>query len=227
MPSLPGSQHDSSWRDIVWPVARNCILWGLLHSLLAALPAKRAAEQMVGSRKRNGLYRVFYNVVAWVSFGWLVRSIVRLPNKEIYRVQGPLHLVLRTGRIAAAAVAAWSGLILGPLRFNGVPQLLALLQGKEPPPEDEAQGPIREDGRLKVVGPFRVSRHPANWGFALIALLSSSITVKGLTITALTVLYAALGSLHEDHRLRARYGSDYQRYRQEVPFGVSTIVHLK
>jgi protein-S-isoprenylcysteine O-methyltransferase Ste14 len=108
--------------------------------------------------------------------------------------------------------------ILGPLRFNGVPQVVAYLQGKHPPPEDEAQGPIRENGRLKIVGPFQVVRHPANSGPFLYALFSPRITVKSATLAVLLALYALLGSLHEDHRLRARYGDEYEKYRQEVPF---------
>jgi protein-S-isoprenylcysteine O-methyltransferase Ste14 len=31
-------------------------------------------------------------------------------------------------------------------------------------------------------------------------------------------LYVVLGSLHEEHRLRAAYGAAYERYRRAVPF---------
>ncbi|HEX8219125.1 MAG TPA: hypothetical protein VF914_07920 [Chloroflexia bacterium] len=220
---MPGNlttsaQPKKALRAIVWPVVRNCAMWAVLHSLLASLPAKRAAEQLVGTKARNGLYRVFYNAQAWLSFGWLVLSIARVPDRELHRVEGPATKLLLLGRLGAAGLTAWSGVILGPLRFNGVPQLLAYLKGKQPPPEDEAQGPIREQGRLKVVGPFRVVRHPANAGPFLFALFSPRITVKGLTLAALLGLYALLGSLHEDYRLRARYGEEYEHYRQEVPF---------
>lgn len=220
---MPGNvlappQPKKAARTIVWPIVRNCALWALLHSLLASLPAKRAAERVVGTRTRNGLYRVFYNAQAWISFGWLVLSIARVPDRELLRLKGlPAKLVL-LGRLGAAGLTAWSGVILGPLRFNGVPQLLAYLEGKQPSPEDEAQGPIREHGRLKVAGPFRVIRHPANAGPFLFALFSPRTTVKGLTLTVLLGLYGVLGSLHEEHRLRARYGEDYEKYRHEVPF---------
>ncbi|MEA2576223.1 MAG: NnrU protein [Chloroflexia bacterium] len=95
---------------------------------------------------------------------------------------------------------------------------MAHLRGKEPGPEDEAQVPIQKDGTLKIVGPFRAVRHPANLGFFLIAVFSRRVTVRGLTLTALLGIYAVLGSLHEDYRLRIRYGVEYEQYRREVPF---------
>ncbi len=220
---VPGQRN--ALRSTVWPIVRNCTLWAALHSLLASLPAKRAAEQLVGSRTRKGLYRVFYNAQAWVSFLWLVVSIARVPDRELFRIKGPPGAILLLVRLAAAGMTAWSGLILGPCRFNGVPQLLALLQGKEPPREDEAQGPIWEKGELKVVGPFRLVRHPANLGPFLIALFSRRVTVRGATITVLLGIYGVLGSLHEEQRLRARHGDDYEQYRREVPFAVPRVSH--
>ncbi|HET6314363.1 MAG TPA: hypothetical protein VFH60_11025, partial [Chloroflexia bacterium] len=182
---LAPSQPKKAVRAIVWPIVRNCALWALLHSLLASLPAKRAAERVVGTRTRNGLYRVFYNAQAWLSFGWLVLSIARVPDRELLRLKGSAAKLVLLGRLGAAGLTAWSGVILGPLRFNGVPQLLTYLEGKQPSPEDEAQGPILEHGRLKVAGPFRVIRHPANAGPFLFALFSPRRTVKGLTLTVL------------------------------------------
>jgi protein-S-isoprenylcysteine O-methyltransferase Ste14 len=217
---LATSQPKKALRTVVWPIVRNCALWALLHSLLASMPAKRAAERVVGTRTRNGMYRVFYNAQAWLSFGWLVLSTARVPDRELLRLNGPPAKLLLLGRLGAALLTTWSGVILGPLRFNGMPQLLAYLQGRQPPPEDEGQGPIREHGRLKVTGPFQVIRHPANVGPFLFALFSPRITVKGATLTVLLGLYGVLGSLHEEQRLRARYGEEYEKYRHQVPFMV-------
>jgi hypothetical protein len=160
-----------------------------------------------------------------VSFGWLVYSIARVPDRELLRIKGPAGTLLLLAKLGAAGLTAWSGLILGPLRFNGVPQVVAYLQGKRPPPEDEAQGPIRVHGRLKVVGPFRVVRHPANLGPFLFALFSRRVTVKGVTLTLLLGLYGVLGSMHEEYRLKARHGEEYDRYRREVPFALPRLRH--
>lgn len=218
---LPGQQKPL-W-GIVWPIMRNCTLWALLHSLMASLPAKRTAERLLGARTRNGLYRVFYNAQAWVSFIWLVRSLARVPDREVLHFKGLPGALLLLLRLCAAGLTAWTGLILGPLRFNGVPQIVAYLRGKQPPPEDEAQGPVPENKRLKIVGPFRMVRHPANLGPFLFALFSRRVTIKGITLTVLLGAYGAIGSLHEDHRLGLRHGDEYEQYRREVPFFVPRI----
>ncbi len=199
---FPGTQN--SFAAIVWPIVRNCTLWALLHSVLASIPAKRTAERLFGTKTRNGLYRVFYNAQAWASFIWLVVSLARVPDREVFRIGGPAGIFLLLARLCAAGLTAWSGLILGPLRFNGVPQFLTYLRGGQPPPEDEAQGPIPEHGRLKIVGPFRAVRHPANLGPFLFALFSRRVTVRGATLTVLLGIYGVLGSLHEDYRLGVR-----------------------
>ena len=216
------AQQQPLW-GIVWPIVRNCTLWALLHSLMASLSAKRTAERLLGIRARNGLYRVFFNAQAWVSFIWLVRSLARVPDREVLHVKGPPGTLLLLLRLCAAGLTAWTGLILGPLRFNGVPQIVAYLRGKQPPREDEAQGPVPESDRLKIVGPFRVVRHPANLGPFLFALCSRRVTTKGITLTVLLGLYGVVGSLHEDYRLGVRYGEEYEQYRREVPFFVPDI----
>lgn len=210
-------------RGIVWPIVRNCTLWALLHSLIASLPAKRTAERLLGPRRRKGLYRVFYNVQAWLSFILLVRSLARVPDREVLHVKGLPGTLLLLLRLSAAGLTAWTGLILGPLRFNGAPQLVAYLRGNPPPPEDEAQGPIPENKGLKIVGPFRVVRHPANLGPFLFALFSRRVTIRGITLTVLLGLYGVIGSLHEDYRLGVRHGEEYEQYRREVPFFVPRI----
>ncbi len=224
MPEKQLAPGQKALTSITWPIVRNCVLWAALHSLLASIPAKRAAERLVGARTRNGLYRVFYNTQAWLTFALLVLSIARLPDRELVRVRGLAGALLLFARLGAAGLTAWTGLLLGPLRFNGVPQLLAYLQGEQPPPEDEAQGPIPEQGKLKIAGPFRLVRHPANLGPFLFALFSSRITVKGVTLTALLGIYGVIGSLHEDYRMKQRHGQEYEEYRREVPFIVPRIV---
>jgi hypothetical protein len=52
-------------------------VFGLIHSGLASLTAKRAATNLFGQRSRNGLYRVFYIAQSVVTFGLLATFIRR------------------------------------------------------------------------------------------------------------------------------------------------------
>ena len=67
-------------------------------------------------------------------------------------------------------------------------------------------------------GAFRFSRHPATsapWGSSVLA---PHDVRTGAVLLVLVGLYVMLGSLHEEHRLRAAYGAAYERYRRAVPF---------
>jgi len=118
--------------------------------------------------------------------------------------------------------AVWAAYEVGLLRITGLASVWAWLQRREDvPPEPEAQGPAADDaGRLIVEGPFRWSRHPLNWAPAPIFWMMPKMTLRRLAFAAGTV-YLVLGSIHEEARLRAAYGDEYEAYRQSgVPFYV-------
>ena len=65
---------------------------------------------------------------------------------------------------------------------------------------------------------FRFTRHPSNLGALGFFLLFPRMTVNYAALAALVTLYVVLGSLHEEYRLRAAYGTPFERYRRKVPF---------
>ena len=67
------------------------------HSLLASRPAKEATTRLLGERRRNGLYRSFYQAFALLSFGTLGVYAAKLPDRELYRASGPALGLLRLG----------------------------------------------------------------------------------------------------------------------------------
>jgi protein-S-isoprenylcysteine O-methyltransferase Ste14 len=67
-------------------------------------------------------------------------------------------------------------------------------------------------------GAFRFSRHPGNLGALGFFLFLPRMTANRVVLLALVGLYVVLGSVHEEHRLRAAYGTAYERYRRAVPF---------
>jgi protein-S-isoprenylcysteine O-methyltransferase Ste14 len=96
-----------------------------------------------------------------------------------------------------------------------------LLAGLDLGPEPEAQGPlIGADGEMSGEGAFRFTRHPGNLGALGFFAFLPRMTVNRAVLTAMVALYVVLGSMHEERRLRAAYGSAYDRYRRSVPFMV-------
>ncbi len=208
-------ERRSSGRQVVLVVP----LLALVHSTLAARPAKDLAERVVGSRSRNGLYRLAYVLHSVVMATWATGWFLRLPDRELYHVRPPWSWLMRLGQLLSLGVLGWSATTVGLARFSGLASCIDLLAGREPPPEPEAQGPpLGPDGQLLVAGPFRFTRHPDNLPIVSLFLLFPRMTVNRAVLAALASLYAVVGSLHEDVRLRAAYGAAFDHYRQAVPF---------
>jgi len=176
---------------------------------------------LAGYRYRNGFYRFAFNAKSLLLLAWATYWFLRLPDREIYRVRAPWSWIFRVGQAASLGVLLSAVRVIGVLDFAGISQLRSFLAGLDPDPEPEAQGPpIGADGRMATAQPFRFTRHPSNLGALGIFLFFPRITVNRLTLTVLVAIYAILGSLHEERRLRIAYGEPFEQYRREVPFFV-------
>ena len=196
-----------------------CALWALVHSALASKQAKDLARRISGSRHRDGLYRFAFNAQSVVSLVWAARRFSRLPDRELYRVRPPWSWLFRASQVASLGVLLSGVRVMGILRFAGLTSLGDLLAGRDVRPAPEAQGPpLGSDEGVVKAGAFRFSRHPGNLGVLGFFLFLPRMTANRVVLLVLVGLYVVLGSLHEEHRLRAAYGAAYERYRRAVPF---------
>jgi methanethiol S-methyltransferase len=196
-----------------------CALWALVHSALASKQAKGLARRIAGPRYRDGLYRFAFNAQSVASLVWAALRFSRLPDRDLYRVRPPWSWLFRASQVASLGVLLSGVRVMGILRFAGLTPLQDLLAGRDVRPAPEAQGPPlgSDDGVVKA-GAFRFSRHPGNLGALGFFLFLPRMTANRVVLSALVGLYVVLGSLHEEHRLRAAYGAAYERYRRAVPF---------
>ena len=197
-------------------------LYGLFHSAVASLAAKRGAARAFGPRHRNGLYRVFYILQSFVTFALLGAYAWRQPNRPLYRVRGPLAALMHAGQVVAVLYATWAARQVGLRRITGLQSFWAWLRGHQPPPEPEAQGPALDpEGRSNPVGPFAWSRHPLNFVPVPIFWLWPRMSTNLLAYNIAMTVYLMLGSIHEEARLRKTFGADYEAYQASgVPFYV-------
>lgn len=211
----------SMWKSMV-KVAAATAAFGVVHSLLASRKAKRAAARTFGERNRNGLYRVFYIGQSLVTFGILAAYIRRQPSRELYRIDGPLALLMHALQAGAVVYATAAAGQVGLRRITGVESFLAWLGDGPVGPEPEAQGPaLDEEGRFNSAGPFAWSRHPLNFAPLPILWLWPHMTTSLLAFNTAATIYLVIGSLHEEARLREEFGDDYDAYLNSgIPFYV-------
>jgi len=207
------------WRSML-KVAAATAVFGAVHSALASSAAKRAATNCFGERNRNGLYRVFFIGQSLGTFAVLAAYIRRQPSRELYHIRGPLAMAMHAGQLAALGAATAAAHQVGIPRIVGVESFRAWLGDGPVPPEPEAQGPaLDSEGLSHAAGPFVWSRHPLNFAPLPIFFLWPRMTTSLLAFSLASTVYLALGSLHEEARLRETWGERYTAYeRSGVPF---------
>jgi methanethiol S-methyltransferase len=208
-------------RRTVFLVAGGTAVFAAVHSLLATDWMKRKVETRFGTRARNGLYRTIYNNYTMVWLAVMFWLFSRLPDRVLYQVPRPWSILMRIGQLAGVLMILDTTFRVGAGRFTGLQQAWEYFTGRDPLPEPPAQGPSLDgDSEWSTGGSFSISRHPNNLAPTFIVWLEPRMTVTWFTFALVGSLYAIVGSIHEEFRLRSAYGDDYERYRKRVPFFV-------
>ncbi len=217
-------------RGTAFRIAAATAAFALVHSVLASRRAKQAARRAAGDRARDGWYRAAYNAQAVATSAALGVYVLGLPDRTLYDVRGPLRVLMRAGQLAGVALLAQAMRDVGAARLVGATSLAAWSRGEaRVPPEPEAQGPAPDpDGPgLRTSGAFALSRHPLNFAPVPVLWLNPRMTANLVAFNAAATLYFAVGSWHEERRLRAAYGEAYEAYRRSgVPFFVPSVASV-
>lgn len=185
------------------------VIWAVSHSITAAAPLKRRVRHKVGARAYDGFYRLFYNLLAIVTFlPVLYAAAASVPYQILWRVRGPvrlLFLLIQFAGLVGLGISLWQ---TDPLHFAGVRQAIRYLRGEA---EVDPSRPLIRRGAYALV------RHPLYLFSLLYLWFAPVVTLRTFVFNLLATVYFLLGAVHEERRLLREFGDTYRRYRQEVP----------
>lgn len=190
-----------------WIILFAVALYGGLHSVLAANSVKALAENWFGVRTARRYYRLFFVLVAVITFLPVLALAVLLPDQPIYAIPTPwvfLTLALQGMTVVGILLTVSQ---TGAARFLGIQQWLAYDSDRnQPRPES-----------LVVNGFYRWVRHPL-YTFSFILLWFVPIMTWNILAVVLGLsAYMLIGIYFEERKLVEQFGSAYVDYRRRTP----------
>ncbi len=185
------------------------IIWALLHSLTAARRTKNWVRERVGERPYQGLYRLFYNIFAGVTFvPVLVVTAVELPNTQLWQIPAPWSYAANLVQIIGIIGLGIALFQTDFWDFIGLRQAARFLSG-----ETEIDLPPK----LVIGGMYALVRHPLYFFSLLVIWFTPVMTLQTLLFNFFVTMYLWAGSRVEERRLADSFGAAYAEYRAKVP----------
>lgn len=187
--------------NIFWLIIA-IILWGYLHSLLASNKIKSFVKCYFGEILSSH-YRIFYNIIASLSFIPVLWLINILPDTGIYIISMPWKIVAELIQLSALIFLVIAAKQTGVEEFIGI---------------DFQPDKLNEKGQsLKTGGLYRFVRHPIYSAGLVILWCTPVMTVNYLTVAICLSIYILIGAAFEERKLIIEFKDQYLKYRKNVP----------
>jgi protein-S-isoprenylcysteine O-methyltransferase Ste14 len=175
--------------------------YGALHSWLASHSAKRLGCRLFGI-SADRFYRLAFNIVGAATLLPLLAFVALHPGRVLYRLPPPYSWLCLAGQAVAVGAVVLGLLETDPWHFLGIRQLLE---------------PAGRASPLTTNGLYRYVRHPLYTAGFVFLWLTPVMTSTLFALYLGLSLYLYIGSLFEERRLLAEFGSPYRDYQQAVP----------
>ncbi len=198
--TLASSEGDSS--AVTRAVVINALLFAafaLHHSVLARSGAKRLVSRMIGPRLERAAYVWIASLLA-IAMCALWQPVAGL----LYTMKGWWQVPFWAVQALGAAVIVSAVRVIDPLELSGIRQ---------------AAGQAAT-GSLRIVGPFRIIRHPIYLGWMLLVFVTPTMTANRLLFAAMSSLYLILAIPWEEWSLVEGHGDRYRDYQRLVRWRV-------
>ena len=186
----------------------SVILWGLVHSVMAALIFRAKLTNWLGAKTMR-FYRLFFNIFSVITLLpvlWLAKVF---PASTLYSVPKPWLYLMLFGQVLAAI-----GEVVG-LSQTDVWEFAGLRQIISPRVEGES--------RLVVKGLYKYMRHPLYTFGLLFVWLTPVMTANMLVLYISLTAYTIIGAHFEERKLLREFGEDYAVYKKNTPMLVPKV----
>ncbi len=194
--------------DSFWWIILAMGVYGLVHSILAGKPAKSLARRWFGP-STDRWYRLFYNLVAVVTFLPVAACVKLLPDRVLYRIPLPWMLITMAFQAIAILVMLTAVHDTGMLPFVG----LAPEEQKVPP-------------HLVTESVYHYLRHPLYACGLVVIWLFPVMSGNFLALAIGATVYVAIGIRLEERKLRRQFGDAYAAYQRQTPMLIPGLYNL-
>lgn len=211
------------------------ILWCALHSGMITPAATVAIRRKLGDGFRY--YRLLFNLISTITLVPVVWYEWSLHGTPLFQWDGPWNAV-RIALLALVTLLGFGGARhYDLLKFLGLRGAISGVGGTSYPQRSVSEGTYRDgtgsenkavdrekaapggtlsgSGGLNREGIHRVTRHP--WYLAaLVVIWLRELSAPAIVSNTLLSAYLVMGTLLEERKLRAEFGSEYEDYSEKV-----------
>jgi methanethiol S-methyltransferase len=184
-----------------WWILLSIVLYSFLHSLLAANQVKAFIERGVGQARFRRFYRLFFVLIAGITFLPTLALVALAPDRTIYILPAPWKYLTALIQLAGLVGLGIGVSQTGALAFLGISQAISA-----PAPE-----------RLIQNGLYRWVRHPLYTCSLLFLWLVPALTWNLLALNLGVTAYLWIGSIFEERKLLKQFGAEYAAYCARTP----------
>lgn len=178
------------------------LLFVLQHTIMARPWFKRAWTRIVPAPMERSIFVLAASACLALVF-WQWRP---LPTVIWHVDSTPLRAAISGLSLLGWAIVFASSFMVSHWDLFGLRQVWTNLRGQSPEPI-----------AFRVVGLYRLVRHPLMLGFIIAVWATPTMTVGHLFFAGMITSYIFIGTAFEEHDLIAHFGERYETYRRAVP----------
>jgi len=183
-------------------------LFAASHTFLASRKLKIGLAEKIGNK--IAFYRLFYNISSMIFF-FVFYELSPKPDVTVYDLHYPLDIITFVLQVLSLAGLLWAVRPISLLEFAGVSQIKKYIQG------NYLVEDLDEKAELKIVGAFKLVRHPIYLFSILFLLFRPGMDLFYLVTLICIIIYFYVGSIYEERKLVEIFGERYLEYQKNIP----------